>query len=106
MITRDNQLVPDGQWEHIELVPLSFQMTVQQLCSKAYISPYGDISVHAIPSEEDTLNAGATAPSRSVFVLIHVISKPPSDVANAMQTLGKPGRIRRLRKVPHNPGCP
>ncbi len=52
VVIRDNQLVSDDAWEHIELVPLSFQATVRGLYPEVYVSPYGDIRVYEVATQE------------------------------------------------------
>jgi hypothetical protein len=46
VIVRSNQLVEDSRWNHIEMVPVSFQSKIEQLYEEAYVSPYGDIRVY------------------------------------------------------------
>jgi hypothetical protein len=48
VVVRDNQVVPDELWNHIEQVPGSYVDNLESLYPLAYTSSYGDIRVYRI----------------------------------------------------------
>ncbi len=52
VVVRENQVVDDDAWNHIELIPRSFLEKVEALYPLAYTSTHGDIRVFEVPELE------------------------------------------------------
>ena len=52
VIIRQNQLVADRDWNHIERVPRSFHAKVRRIYPEAYVTPSADIRIYEVPETE------------------------------------------------------